>query len=504
VPSATGTTLASYPIVAFDSTVSIGPIGVDLANQRLIGDETSGGSGTTHSMNLYDLDMLSTSGNDFPIDHKTFATSTGSFGTGSVDFTPDGTRVYTLDTANGIIAFSLSPKVAAPTICAQPQTNIVAGIGSVGFMDVTAIGAPQKFQWRFNATSPTAPGTPILNATNRTLDIYNVQQSQLGFYSVVITNPTLGGSVTSAVAVLDTQMVITNQPASQVVAVGGTATFTVGVSNGVAPYSYQWKLNGANVGPNSSSYTVSGAQVANAGGYTVVVTDALGQSVTSAQASLTVGTLGNGTGLIGDYYSSQAKTLLDPPTLERLDSTVNFDWGTGSPDPNISADTFTARWTGLVQPHYSQTYTFYTSTDDGVRLWVNGQKLIDEWVDQAPTEWSGTITLTADQKYGIVMEYYENTGGASAKLSWSSTGQVKEIIPQTQLYPVSQYANGVQPSVSRSLDGTQLTISWSGSYVLESAPTVEGPWTAITGSTSPYVVTIDPGQPEVFFRLLSQ
>ena len=102
-------------------------------------------------------------------------------------------------------------------------------------MDVTAIGAPQQYQWRFNATSPTAPGTTILNATNRTLDIYDVQQSKLGFYSVIISNTALASSVTSSVAVLDTQMVITNQPADQVVAVGGSATFTVGVSSGAGP-----------------------------------------------------------------------------------------------------------------------------------------------------------------------------------------------------------------------------------------------------------------------------
>ena len=503
VPSAAGVTLGAYPIVAFDSTISIGPIGVDIINQRLIGDETSGGSGTVHSMNLYDLSTFTTSGTNSPIDHKTFATSTGSFGTGSVDFTPDGTRVYTLDTANGIIAFSLSPRVAAPTICAQPKANIVAGLGAVGFMDVTAIGAPQKYQWRFNATSPTLPGTPILNATNRTLDIYNVQQSQLGFYSVVISNASLQTSVTSSVAILDTQMVITNQPASQVVAVGGTATFAAGVSGGVAPYNFQWKLNGANVGVNSGSCTVSNAQVANAGSYEVVITDSLGQIVTSQTASLTVGTLGTGTGLIGDYYTDQTKTFVDPATLERLDSTVNFDWGSGSPDPIISPDNFTVRWTGLVQPHYSQTYTFYTLTDDGVRLWVNGQLVIDKWVSQAATEWSGTISLAANQKYGILMEYFEGTGNAVAKLSWSSTNQVKEIIPMTQLYPVDLYSSGQQPMASRSLDGTQLNITWAGTYVLESSPILNGPWTPVPGATSPYTVAIDPTQ-QLFFRLVSQ
>ena len=59
-----------------------------------------------------------------------------------------------------------------------------------------------------------------------------------------------------------------------------------------------------------------------------------------------------------------------------------------------------------MEPLYSQTYTFYTQTDDGVRLWVNGQLLVDKWVNQGNIEWSGTIDLTAHQKYPVLMEYY--------------------------------------------------------------------------------------------------
>lgn len=85
-------------------------------------------------------------------------------------------------------------------------------------------------------------------------------------------------------------------------------------------------------------------------------------------------------------------------------------------------------------PLYSQTYTFYTTTDDGVRLWVNDQLLIDKWVDQAAKEWSGTIPLTAGQKYSIKMEYFESFGGAESRLRWSSASQAKEIIPKQQLF----------------------------------------------------------------------
>jgi hypothetical protein len=139
-----------------------------------------------------------------------------------------------------------------------------------------------------------------------------------------------------------------------------------------------------------------------------------------------------GTGLVGDYFDNNNFT---GTMITRTDPTVNFDWGSGAPMTGIAADTFSVRWNGQVQAVNSETYTFYTTTDDGVRLWVNNQLLIDKWIDQGPTEWSGAIALTAGVKYDIKMEYYENGGGAQAKLSWSSPSIAKAIVPQIQLYP---------------------------------------------------------------------
>ena len=143
---------------------------------------------------------------------------------------------------------------------------------------------------------------------------------------------------------------------------------------------------------------------------------------------------GTGNGLSAVYYDNQDFT---GATVARVDPTVNFDWGAGAPAPGIGADTFSVRWTGQVQAQFSQTYTFYTTSDDGVRLWVNGQLIIDNWTDHAPTENSGTIALTAGQRYDIRMEFYENGGGAVAKLSWSGPSTPKAIIPQSQLYSTS-------------------------------------------------------------------
>jgi hypothetical protein len=120
--------------------------------------------------------------------------------------------------------------------------------------------------------------------------------------------------------------------------------------------------------------------------------------------------------------------------LTRTDATINFDWGKESPDPLVQKNAFSVRWTGQIEPMYTETYTFYTLSDDGVRLWVNNQLIIDRWNNHSVREDSGTITLVAGQRYDIRLEYYEDGGDAVVKLLWSSPSQVKEIIPQTQLY----------------------------------------------------------------------
>lgn len=150
---------------------------------------------------------------------------------------------------------------------------------------------------------------------------------------------------------------------------------------------------------------------------------------------LSPGSVGTGIGLEGDYYSNQNMTFNGTPTLSRYDSQINFDWGGGSPDPAISADHFTARWTGQIKAQFSEPYTFYLTGDDGIRLWVNGQPLVNAWVDQGPTEYSGTINLLAGQRYDIRVEYYENGGGAVCKLEWSSPSTLRQYIPTSQLYP---------------------------------------------------------------------
>jgi PA14 domain len=124
-----------------------------------------------------------------------------------------------------------------------------------------------------------------------------------------------------------------------------------------------------------------------------------------------------GNGLTGEYFDNVNFTGY---SMTRADAMINFDWADGSPSSSMGVDDFSVRWTGTVVPRYSEAYTFYTTTDDGVRVWIDWQLIIDKWVDQAPTEWTGQLTMEAGRAYAIRVEFYERGGGAMAWLKWSS------------------------------------------------------------------------------------
>jgi hypothetical protein len=262
-----------------------------------------------------------------------------------------------------------------------------------------------------------------------------------GHYMLFIVD---GNGVPSVASIL--QIVPSSNPPpapTGLVAQGGPGLVNLSWNAAPSASAYNVKRSTVNGGPyatiapnvTSTTYTDSAVTGGTAYHYVVSALNAAGESPNSAQASATPSSPpppGSGTGLKGQYYNNIDFTSL---RVTRTDPTVNFNWGTSSPAAGIQGDTFSVRWTGEVQPQFSETYSFHTVTDDGVRLWVNGQQLINDWTNHAATENSGTISLIAGQRYIIQMDYFENTGSASAQLLWSSTSQIKQIIPQTQLYP---------------------------------------------------------------------
>ncbi len=144
-------------------------------------------------------------------------------------------------------------------------------------------------------------------------------------------------------------------------------------------------------------------------------------------------------GITGEYFDTPDLT---GSSMVRVDPNIDFDWAFGSPDPSLGSETFSARWTGWVRPQFTENYTFRTLTDDGVRLWIDGQLLVDQWVLQPATEWTATIPLVADRMYEVQMEFFDNTDHAVAQLSWSSASQPLQVVPQSRLW-VRECGQGV-------------------------------------------------------------
>jgi len=168
-----------------------------------------------------------------------------------------------------------------------------------------------------------------------------------------------------------------------------------------------------------------------------------------------------GGGVKGEYFRGMS---FEDLVLTRTDPQIDFSWGHSEPDPLVGADNFSARWTGEVEAAFTETYTFYARSNEGVRLWINGKQLVDAWVIQFTTEYGGTIDLVAGNTYSLVMEYYESGGRAEAELRWSSPSTPKQFVPQAAL---SFLVHANNPSPSSGAIGVKLvsTLDWApGEY----------------------------------------
>jgi hypothetical protein len=150
------------------------------------------------------------------------------------------------------------------------------------------------------------------------------------------------------------------------------------------------------------------------------------------------------------YYDNPDFTALK---VTRTEPAINFDWSAGSPDASIAPDTFSSTWDGTFS-FSAADYAFTVASDDGIRLYIDGALLINGWKDQAKTTYSAVKTLTAGS-HRIRVEYYENGGSASAKLSWTSTSS-----------STGSSSDTTAPSVPSGLVATavslsQINLSWN-------------------------------------------
>ncbi len=141
-------------------------------------------------------------------------------------------------------------------------------------------------------------------------------------------------------------------------------------------------------------------------------------------------------GLRGDYFEQK-----NPPVpgtsgdFVRTDPAIDFVWNGDAPDgtPIFADDLYSERWTGFVHLPASGAWTFTTTSNDGVRLWVDGQLLIDVWTTHAVQDDNGAFIATAGGWLPIRLEHFNQGGAATIRLFFQGPGQTKAIVPATHL-----------------------------------------------------------------------
>jgi hypothetical protein len=299
--------------------------------------------------------------------------------------------------------------------------------------------------------------------------------------------------------------------AAQTITLPDTATLTGTASddgNPVPPgaLTLTWSLAS---GPAAVTFSAPNALTTTAtfsvpGVYTIRLSAFDGEATSSDDVIVTVNAPeGSGTGLLAQYFNDAGSGVyFTALALTRTDATVDFDWANASPDPLVQADNFSVRWSGQVQAPVAGTYTFTTQSDEGVRVWVNGVLLIDNWVDHTLATNSGSISLVAGQRYDIRVDYYDHTSLATIKLSWAYPGQNGQIVPQWVLYPAPPVNH--PPAVNAGPDRTialPATASLAGAVQDDGLPTPANltiTWSKISGredSDGGTVVFADPHAP---------
>ena len=206
----------------------------------------------------------------------------------------------------------------------------------------------------------------------------------------------------------------------------------------------------------------------------------------------------NGDGLKGIYYIN---TNLTSPAVTVVDPVVSYRWNGCPPQPGMSGTSFSVRWTGQVEPSYSEPYTFIADINGGVSVIVNGQVLVSQWIDYPPPihGFSGVVTLTAGVKVPIEVDYFTN--GASpvsdlVQLVWQSPSQGLGYIPREDLFsgaalnptPTPQIPTACQAGIN--VDGVLNEWAWNSASGWNNVNrTVLG---NVYGSTAAFKILWDP------------
>ena len=355
--------------------------------------------------------------------------------------------LYVVGNSDRLKSYAIANASIATPFLAQGSSSFSQGTTPT----ISANGTSNGVVWALNIDSFNSGGAAILrayNATNVAQELYNSSQ--------ILSRDNPGPAVHFTLPSVANGHVYV--PARFQVSVFGNAIFlatpVIAPNGGSFINSRQVTLSDATPGV-SIYYTTDGSTpTTNSPVYSTPFTlthstlvkamAAMPGAINSAVASasfINSAELGHGTGLTGSYWSNTDSVTFtnpafaNPPSFVRIDPTVNFNWNSSAPTNTMARTNFVVSWTGAIQPIYNDNYTISAFSDDGERMWINGQLVIDQWIARGITTNSVTLPLKAQQVYNIRLDYFQGTQNAQVGLTWSSASQASQTIPQTQLYP---------------------------------------------------------------------
>jgi beta-glucosidase len=189
---------------------------------------------------------------------------------------------------------------------------------------------------------------------------------------------------------------------------------------------------------------------------------ALGSTLTGS-AGATVPASATPGGFKAEYFNN--KEMQGQPVLVRTDEQVNFDWSRGRPAPEVNEDGFSVRWTGKFTPPETGQYELGAMADDGVRVYLDGQLLVDAWATEQLSQIRTVmkeVRLERGRSYDVRIEYYENVRNAIAKFFWSFPGFTEKITAEA--VDIARQADAVVLvlGISPALEGEEMTVNVAG------------------------------------------
>jgi uncharacterized repeat protein (TIGR03806 family) len=309
-------------------------------------------------------------------------------------------------------AFTISNGLFTTTATSASKTSF-SGFGTTP--SISANGTSNAIVWTIQ-TDGAVRGTPAIlhayNATNLTKELYNSRQlpdRDNPGNAVKMTVPTVANGkvfvgVQYALSIFGNGIFL---PKPVISPDGGNYAnlVTVTLSDAVADASIYYTLDDTTPTTSSSLYTVPFAITNTLELDAIAIKNGAVNSGINSASFVNTAAAGHGSGLAGpNLVSGQSNSI--------------------------------ATWSGSVQAQYDETYTFSSFTRNGVRLWVNGQLLINDWaIHSSAITNSGNIALKAQELYNLQLDYLQYDSNNVLQLLWSSPSTAQNTIPNSQFYP---------------------------------------------------------------------